>query len=120
MALRDERLLTLSAPALLVAAEAGARVMPGWPSRDVTAVEFLPDHEAVRFRFGGGPSGGFLDLQGAQLAALVIGYLIGVGIPMPSRAPKTITVTAGGIQLRLVTHHATAPRRRAGPLRVRF
>ncbi|MCQ4158885.1 hypothetical protein NON00_02955 [Roseomonas sp. GC11] len=99
--LRDHRILTFAPQMLCLALHHAGRNQMRLPVGEISAAELLPDSQAVRFRFGPQGRAGEVVVGTPALAAMLIAYCIGAGIPVPTQAAKTLEVTDLGVKLEL-------------------
>lgn len=107
--IHDERVVEFRPEALVVAMHGFGRGRFGAPFADVHSATPMPDENAVRFRFGPDGTHGEIVLDGARLAALVIGYCSGARIPLPRGASKYMLVTERGVRFDFATSYEIAP-----------
>ena len=76
----------------------------------MVGVELLEASQSARFQFGVGAQTSGVVLAGSEIAALLIGYCLGVRIPLPMRAKKTVAVARGSVVLDFVIAMSAPPR----------
>jgi hypothetical protein len=109
-ALIERRVLAFRPAALVAAMQRGGKGLGLLKEEEVTEARPLPDRQAVAFtlRQDGVATERVLGIP--ELTAMLIAYCIGAGLPLPSRAGKTVQVTQGGVTLDFVMSFAAPPR----------
>lgn len=105
----DRRMLEFHGPALRMALEAAGARLYGLPWLPVTDMGLLPQEDAVRFRLGTGETAADHVIAGPRLGAMLIGYCIGAGVPLPNLAAKTMRVHDSFVELGFTIGYANAP-----------
>jgi hypothetical protein len=116
-ALIDRRVIAFRPLALVAAMQSAGPQLGLLSEEEVTEARPLPGRQAVAFDLRHDGTISERVLGAAELGSVLIAYCIGAGVPMPSRAGKTLEVTRGGVTLDFVTTYGTPPRRTRGAWR---
>ncbi len=108
-ALVEKRVVEFHPPALRMAMESAGVQLYGLPRLPVTGMALLPQEAAARFRLGTGAAATDHVIEGPRLVAMLIGYCIGAGVPLPNAASKTLRVHEAFVEVRFTVGYANAP-----------
>ena len=97
-AIVDHRVILFRRPALCDAFTRSVHARFTAATRPVVTAEPVPTRQAVRF-VTEGDAGCSIELGADDLISLMIGYCVGVRIPIPARASKTVHITPQGVTI---------------------